>query len=77
MNQLSIYHKPGALTATAPLPATDEQYQLLDMREVWEELAAALRHIENLPHKYPDDGGEPPESPPSRTPNTPEKERWK
>ncbi|MFJ3283290.1 hypothetical protein [Streptomyces halstedii] len=44
---------PTLTTATTPLPATDEQYQLLDMREVWEELAAALHHIENLPRQHP------------------------
>lgn len=32
----------------AALPATDEQYEVLDMQEVCEELAQALRHIEGL-----------------------------
>ncbi|THA29201.1 hypothetical protein E6R18_25150 [Streptomyces sp. A1277] len=41
------------------LPATDEQYQLLDVREVWEELAAALHHIQGLPHRYPNDMPDP------------------
>ncbi|WP_331728836.1 hypothetical protein OG693_39510 (plasmid) [Streptomyces sp. NBC_01259] len=40
-------------SGTAGLPATDEQYEVLDMRQVQEELAAALRHIEGLPHRYP------------------------
>ncbi|MFG2677034.1 hypothetical protein [Streptomyces sp. NPDC048445] len=37
----------------AGLPATDEQYEVLDMGQIQEELAAALRHIEELPRRYP------------------------
>lgn len=37
-------------TGTAALPATGED---LDMRQVQEELAAALRHIEDLPRRHP------------------------
>lgn len=40
-------------TGTAALPATDEQYEVLDMHQVQQELAAALRHIEDLPRRYP------------------------
>ncbi|MFJ2279243.1 hypothetical protein ACIOEZ_34405 [Streptomyces sp. NPDC087866] len=69
---------PSLTTAAVPLPAADEQYQLLDMREVWEELAAALHHIENLPRQHPDDRGpEPDEPPPIRPLNLDELERWK
>lgn len=68
---------PTLTTAAAPLPATDEQYKLLDMQQVWEELAAALHHIENLPRQYPDDVRSPAKPPPIRPLNTPEKEHWK
>lgn len=33
---------------TAPLPATDEAYQVLDMQQVQAELAAALQYVEGL-----------------------------
>lgn len=41
------------LGTITPLPATDEAYQVLDMQQVQEELAAALRHIENLRPDHP------------------------
>lgn len=40
-------------TGLAALPATDEQYDVLDMLQIQEELTAALRRIEDLPHRYP------------------------
>ena len=40
-------------TGIAAVPATGEQSEVLDMTQVQEELAAALRHIENLPRRYP------------------------
>ncbi|MYR75194.1 MULTISPECIES: hypothetical protein [unclassified Streptomyces] len=43
---------------TTPLPATDEAYQVLDMQQVQEELAAALRHIEDLPRQHPYEASE-------------------
>lgn len=33
---------------TATVPATDEQYEVLDMLDVQEELAVAIRYIEGL-----------------------------
>jgi len=37
----------------AALPDVDQTPTDLDMQQVQEELAAALRHIENLPRRYP------------------------
>ncbi|WP_404974787.1 hypothetical protein [[Kitasatospora] papulosa] len=40
-------------TGAAALPATDEQYKVLDMLQIQAELAAALRYIENLRPHHP------------------------
>lgn len=37
----------------AALTATDEQYEVLDMHQVQEELAAALRYVEGLRPDHP------------------------
>jgi hypothetical protein len=51
-------------TGLAALPATSEQPEALDMAQVQEELAAALRRIEDLPRRYPYEDTEPASSKP-------------
>ncbi|MFF2731796.1 hypothetical protein ACFVS9_28295 [Streptomyces sp. NPDC058008] len=41
------------ITGPAVLLATDDPHEDLNMRQVQEELAAALRHIDDLPRRYP------------------------